>query len=113
MENTDFKSWAIVEVMGHVEYAGYVSQESIAGAPMLRIDVPKTDSAEAFTKYISAGALYGISPVSEETARARAESLRATPVSVWSVENEMMKRLKEKGLLIEGPKDQNYDEMPF
>lgn len=113
MENTEFKSWAIVEVMGHVEYAGYVSSENIAGTPMLRIDVPKTSNYEAFTKYIAPNALYGISPVSEETAIARAESIRATPVSIWSVENEMMKRLKEKGLMIEGPQDQNDDEMPF
>lgn len=101
MTDVNFKSWAVVEVMGHVEYAGYVSAETIAGQAMLRIDVPQNSKYEAFTKYIAPNALYAISPCSEETARARAETQRATPISVWSLEGEMMKRLREKGLLIE------------
>jgi hypothetical protein len=72
-EQTEFKTWAIVEVMGHNEYAGFVSSESIAGAEMLRVDVPETSKHAAFTKYLSTNAIYGISPCTEETARARAE----------------------------------------
>ena len=36
-EHTDFRTWAIVEVMGHNEYAGFVSSENVAGAAMLRV----------------------------------------------------------------------------
>lgn len=83
MSEAEFKTWAIVEVMGHVEYAGYVTAETIAGSAMLRVDVPDVVGKGAFTKYLSTGALYGISPCSEETARARAASIKATPFSAW------------------------------
>lgn len=38
-----FDSWAILELMGHVRLAGRVSETMIAGAPMLRLDVPATE----------------------------------------------------------------------
>jgi hypothetical protein len=100
-EQTEFKTWAIVEVMGHNEYAGFVSSESIAGAGMLRVDVPGTSRRAAFTKYLSTSAIYGISPCTEETARARAESQQATPFSSWSVEQQVLSSLRRKGLLME------------
>ncbi len=99
--NDQFKSWAIVEVMGHNEYAGCVTAETIAGSPMLRIDVPETSARPAFTKYLSMASIYGISPCSEETARDRAESKKATPFACWDVESQVVAKLKEKGLLLE------------
>ena len=118
-EQEAFKTWAIVEVMGHNEYAGFVSSESIAGAAMLRVDVPDTSTRPAFTKYLSTSAVYGISPCSEETARARAESSQATPVASWNVEQQVLNNLRQKGLLIEHkpPEQPEYgedeDEQPF
>jgi hypothetical protein len=115
-EQTEFKTWAIVEVMGHNEYAGFVSSESIAGAGMLRVDVPETSKRAAFTKYLSTSAIYGISPCTEETARARAESQQATPFSSWSVEQQVLSNLRQKGLLIEHkPEQADHDdeEQPF
>lgn len=100
-EKADFKTWAIVEVMGHNEYAGFVSTELIAGMPMLRVDVPETSRLSAFTKFLSPGAIYGITPCSEETAKARAESKPATPFQCWDVEREVMNDLRRKGMLIE------------
>lgn len=94
-----FKTWAIVEVMGHTTYAGYVSEETIAGSAMLRIDVPEMEDRTAFTKYISPGALYGISPCTEETARARAASLKATPFPIWGMEHQIMDSLIKRGLM--------------
>lgn len=35
-----FESWAILELMGHRRLAGYVREITLAGAGMLRIDVP-------------------------------------------------------------------------
>lgn len=98
---SEFKTWAIVEVMGHVEYAGFVCSETVAGAAMLRIDVPQIGDIPPFTKYLSTGALYGITPCSEETARARAEQIVAKPFQVWGIEEQFMSRLKERGLLLE------------
>lgn len=100
-EQAEFKTRAIVEVMGHNEFAGFVSSETIAGAAMLRVDVPATTKYSGFTKYLSTSAIYGISPCSEQTARARAESQNGTPFSSWNVEQQVVNKLREKGLLIE------------
>jgi hypothetical protein len=109
-------TWAIVEVMGHNEYAGFVSSQNIAGAAMLRVDVPETPKRSAFTKYLSTSAIYGISPCSEETARARAESQQATPFSSWNVEQQVLNNLRQKGLLLEHKPSDAADEsdgLPF
>lgn len=115
MNEEQFKTWAIVELMGHSEYAGYVQQEVIAGFNMLRIDVPQTETYGAFTKYVSPASLYGISPCTEETARARAEQNQSTPFSSWSVENQIMEKLKTSGRLLPEPSPEfEYDEdTPF
>lgn len=98
---TEFKTWAIVEVMGHNKYAGFVSAETIAGAPMLRVDVPGVPGREPFTKYLSPSSLYGISPCTEKTATLRAASLKKTPFESWSVEQQVMNDLRAKGKLVE------------
>jgi hypothetical protein len=43
-EKSEFKTWAIVEVMGHVEYAGFVTAETIAGSAMLRVWARRSES---------------------------------------------------------------------
>lgn len=115
---TEFKTWAVVEVMGHVEYAGFVSAETIAGASMLRIDVPESENIPAFTKYLSTGALYGITPCSEETARLRATHIKAKPFQVWGMEEVFIRQMREKGLMIEDKSASEHqadyeDEHPF
>lgn len=65
-----FSAWCVVELMGHVTLAGYVSEQEIAGSKLIRIDVPETDTAPAFTKMVGAGSIYGMTPVDEETVRA-------------------------------------------
>ncbi len=100
-ETKEFKTWAIVEVMGHVEYAGFVTAETVAGSAMLRVDVPEVKERSAFTKYLATGALYGITPCTEETARARAKRIRAVPFQTYDIESQFLKTLKEQGRLIE------------
>jgi hypothetical protein len=101
METKAFESWAVVEVMGRNEYAGFVTTETIGGAAMLRVDVPAIKGREAFTKYLSAAAIYGISPCSEATARAKAEANKSMPFEIWSVENMIVDKLREDGKLLE------------
>src|ERR1700729_1334343 len=110
MSEAEFKTWAIVEVMGHVEYAGFVTAETIAGSAMLRVDVPEVKDRAAFTKYLATGALYGITPCSEETARARAERIRAIPFQAYDIESQFLKTLKERGMLIENKAVQQADD---
>jgi hypothetical protein len=85
METKAFEGWAIVELMGHAVLAGYVTQESIAGTAMLRIDVPEVEGQPGFTKYQSGGSIYGITPTTEESARIAANNIKVRPVQLWIV----------------------------
>lgn len=65
--------WAYVELMGHKQLAGLLTEEQLGGATMLRLDVPETTKLPAYTRLFNAGSVYGITPCTEATARAVAE----------------------------------------
>jgi hypothetical protein len=73
-----FEQWAIVEVMGHRRFAGFVTEAAIGGASFVRVDIPEVfcggENLPAFTKLLGAASIYAISPCTEETARAFAAS---------------------------------------
>ena len=48
-----FEHWACVEILGHQSVVGKCSEEQIAGATLLRVDVPDGDS---FVTHTSAAA---------------------------------------------------------
>ncbi|MFN3652595.1 MAG: hypothetical protein ACK47B_23710 [Armatimonadota bacterium] len=90
-ERKGFESWAVVEVLGHQTYAGFVSEEQVAGTSMLRVDVPELspdagEAVPAYTKFIGGGSIYALTPVSEEVARAAARRLCNRPISVYMPE---------------------------
>lgn len=68
-----FDSWAIVEVMGFKKLAGHVTEQQIAGASLIRVDVPECATGEttvpAYSKLIGVGSIYMITPTDEATAR--------------------------------------------
>jgi hypothetical protein len=81
-----FNEWAIVELMGHRKLAGKVSEQTIASAAFLRIDVPEQDERPAATQFYSAGAVYAITPCTEQTARDSMAAMSAVaPVSRWEL----------------------------
>lgn len=80
-----FECWAIVEVMGHRRFAGYVTEQVIAGQGFVRIDVPEAGGRPAFTKILGAGSIYAITPVTEDTAREAAASFREMPLQAWDL----------------------------
>ena len=85
-----FAEWAIVEIMGHKRFAGYVTEQAVGGASFVRIDVPEIslpsgDVLPAFTKLFGAASIYCISPCTEETARLFAASIRAEGFSRYEV----------------------------
>lgn len=80
-----FASWAILELMGHRRLAGYVTEEEIAGASLLRIDIPLGEGEAPVTQFYSAGAIYCITPTTEETARRVAAGARPEPVHAWEL----------------------------
>lgn len=77
MTTETISGWAIVELMGHRERPGAVSEVEIAGGKFLRIDIP-ADGGEV-TEYYGATSIYSIRPVSEEIARDRAKRFQARP----------------------------------
>lgn len=78
------KQWAIIELFGHTTLAGFVQPD--ADFPtLIRLDVPETPSVPAWTKLIGPNAVYAMTPVSEETARLKAESLEAVPINVYDI----------------------------
>jgi len=84
-QKTTYEGWSIVEIMGHNTIAGYVSEQSIAGVAMLRVDVPGTETQPAYTKFYGGSAVYAITPTTEEIATVAALRLAVRPVSEWTV----------------------------
>lgn len=74
---------AIVELMGRAQIAGKVSEQVMFGTALLRCDVPKTSQRDGFTKFYAAGAIYCITPTSEEIAQAAAERFNEAPINPW------------------------------
>lgn len=82
-----FEGWAILELMGHRRLGGYVQEVELAGAGMLRIDVPElVDGATihaAATQFYSPQSVYALTPTTEEIARIVRS--RPAPVETWEL----------------------------
>lgn len=81
-----FDTWAVLELFGHQRLAGRVQEQSIGGASFVRVDVPKNQTEFAYTRYYNPSAIYSISPVPEEIARAVAKKIDNPPVYKWEIE---------------------------
>src|SRR5690554_6205319 len=86
MSEQTFKQHAVVELFGHNQIAGLVTEQSIGGATFVRVDVPKTSARAGFTKFFGAGAIYAITPVDESVAARMAEALEVAPVQEWRLQ---------------------------
>lgn len=71
--------WAVLDKFGHVQLAGLVSEEQRFGGPIGRIDVPLPDGTLQ-TQYFASGAVYGLTPCSEDHARELMRRKLARPV---------------------------------
>lgn len=83
-EKTKFREWAILELMGHRRLAGLVSEQLIASAPFIRIDVPGRDGKIA-TQFYQPAAVYCLTAVDEGLARRVAEQTQPEPVHRWEL----------------------------
>lgn len=92
--NNDFSGWAIVEIMGHQKYAGFVSSQALASASLVRVDVPETDGHAAFSKMFGASSIYCLTPVDELVAKSMAKSLRKAPVDVYEFPREVVAAMR-------------------
>jgi hypothetical protein len=125
-----FDGWAIVDVMGHQRYVGYVTTEAYGAAVLFRIDVPALPEREratkvagyvggqycgtgtivrekavpGYTKLVGSGSIYTITPCTEEAAMATLA--REQP-------NELVRAALPAVPVVEwpdAPDDQHYDE---
>jgi len=106
-----FDGWAIVEVFGHQRYAGYVTTQAFGQAVMFRVDVPPLDEREritkhfeyvdgvsvppgstvkenavpGYTKLFGVGAIYGLTPCTQEAAVLAVAGMQARRLQVVSL----------------------------
>jgi hypothetical protein len=102
-----FESWGLLELFGHQRLAGKLSEQTIGGCHFIRIDVPKVGDTEAYTRFFTQGAIYGMTPMSEDTARRMANYLQAVPVNRYELRDEPKSQQIEyrAGLKDEGDAD--------
>lgn len=106
----EIKTFAIVEIMGHQQIAGFAQTVTFGGTVMLRVDAPdlaeRTEKinktfdyergeyvsadqvypAEAgFTQYIGMGSIYRLTPCTEDTARKASERRRTQSPKLLNV----------------------------
>jgi len=95
-EQVSFQTWAIVELFGHNQLAGNVTEQTIAGQSFIRLDVPKTSKCPAFTNYHLPSAVYGLTPVEEDYAIRMAERIAAQPINDYKHNEVITEIIKEK-----------------
>lgn len=118
-QQAKFDGWAIVDVLGHQRYVGYVTTEAYGQAVLFRVDVPALEERErvtkapgyisergycpagttvkegavpGYTKLIGSGSIYTLAPCTKEAALAALESAQARPL--MSVQLPPERRLK-------------------
>lgn len=102
-----YEGWAIVDVLGHQRYVGFVTTEAYGQAVLFRVDVPALEARErvtkapgyfsgrgycpagttvlegavdGYTKLIGSGSIYTLTPCTKEAALAALEAMQARPL---------------------------------
>ena len=76
--------WAVVEIFGRIRVAGRVSEADRYGVKLLRVDIPRPDGGFG-TQLYGGTAIFRLTPVSEEIARAVAAQSQPEPVHRWEL----------------------------
>lgn len=79
--DTTMENWAILEIMGHERLAGKIFETTVAGVPMLRVEVPATEKLPSFVRLLSGASIFSLTPVPQQVACAVAANLQKTAVS--------------------------------
>jgi hypothetical protein len=81
-----FDQWCVLELMGHRRLAGRLREQEIAGEGFLRLDVFPGSAAEpSATQFYRPGAVYCITPTTEQMARQVALGTDPGPVKRWEL----------------------------
>lgn len=99
--------WAILELMGHRRLAGYISEQTIAGAAFIRIDAPADAAGEpsSVTQFYSAAAVYAITPTTEAIARELARDIHPEPVHAFELRHLLPAPEPARGRRVDGDFD--------
>lgn len=107
-QQAKFEGWAIVDVMGHQRYVGFVTTEAYGQAVLFRIDVPALEERErvtkrpeycgpngtyvpagstvkegpvpGYTKLVGSGSIYTMTPCTKEAALRAVEESQPRPL---------------------------------
>jgi hypothetical protein len=102
--------YALVELFGHQRIAGKVSEAEFGGGELIRIDVPGDgDNRSPLTKYYNVKAVYGLTPVDEETCMRMAAEINTATIDAWSLKNEFARMQTRLG----GGQATDDNDMPF
>lgn len=83
-ESGTLDTWAILELFGHKRLAGKISEHVVGSSALIRCDVPATEHANGdgttrttaeYSKLVGPGAIYCITPCTEEVARLAAKEI--------------------------------------
>lgn len=107
---TTFEHWALVELFGHQRIAGKVTEAEIGGGKFIRVDVPAIGTQQPITKYYGPAAIYGITPVTEETAIGLAKRIDSAPVPAWDVRSLLGEKSPQR--LSAGESDDDEEDDP-
>jgi len=107
LQQAKYDGWAIVDVLGHQRYVGYVTTEAYGQAVLFRVDVPALEARErvtkapgyiagrgycpagttviegavdGYTKLIGSGSIYTLTPCTKEAALLALEAMQARPL---------------------------------
>jgi len=79
------QGWFVIELMGPRRLAGWVTEQTIAGAGFLRVDVPGPGPEFIATQFFQPTSVYALTPTTEAMARRIAEASRVEPVKEWEL----------------------------
>lgn len=109
-QEESYHGWSVLELLGHRRVAGYVTEQTIAGAALLRVDIPLPDGA-TLTQFYAPASLYAMTPVSEEAAHLVAAHSPPQVLHSWELpRREPTIRLTEHAAGEEGYPDVDDDE---
>jgi hypothetical protein len=107
----NFDQWCLVELFGHQQIAGRVSEAQIGGETFVRVDVPEVEGRPAFTKFYGKGAIYSITPVEEDFVMRYEQYHQTRPITVYVPPPPEM--ALPAGELFEAGSDGDDEEVPF
>ncbi len=132
-----FEGWAIVDVMGHQRYVGYVTTEAYGQAVLFRIDVPALDERErvtkrpghfadkgylpagttvkegavpGYSKLVGSGSIYTITPCTKEAALEAVEEMQPRPLMSVTIPPERTLSAGDAHAAVNDLDDRNDDE---